>query len=132
MVCRETAKEIASALAYLHSLNILHGDLSGGNILLTSANKDPRKFTCKVGMHSSRQPCTPLKCAHVSICARTCYRCHLVDVLSYMPHMALALQVTTFMLSRSLLREAISTGTFGNVAYMMPLALDDRQKDMLT
>ncbi|CAL5218507.1 g194 [Coccomyxa viridis] len=45
---RETAKEIASALAYLHSLNILHGDLSGGNILLTSSNKDPRKFTCKV------------------------------------------------------------------------------------
>ena len=47
-LCRETAKEIASALAYLHSLNILHGDLSGGNILLTSSNKDPRKFTCKV------------------------------------------------------------------------------------
>ncbi|CAK0736720.1 hypothetical protein CVIRNUC_000792 [Coccomyxa viridis] len=45
---RETALEIASALAYLHSLNILHGDLSGGNILLTSSNKDTRKFTCKV------------------------------------------------------------------------------------
>ena len=40
VTCRETALEIASALAYLHSLNILHGDLSGGNILLTSSNKD--------------------------------------------------------------------------------------------
>ena len=72
MVCRETAKEIASALAYLHSLNILHGDLSGGNILLTSSNKDPRKFTCKVGRHDmqtalhSSQVCTyqPL-CLHM-------------------------------------------------------------------
>ncbi|KAK9915712.1 hypothetical protein WJX75_003037 [Coccomyxa subellipsoidea] len=45
---RETALEIASALAYLHNINILHGDLSGGNILLTSSSKDHRKFTCKV------------------------------------------------------------------------------------
>jgi serine/threonine protein kinase len=45
---RDTALEIASALAYLHNLNILHGDLSGGNILLTSSSKDSRKFTCKV------------------------------------------------------------------------------------
>lgn len=45
---RETALEIASALAYLHDINILHGDLSGGNILLTSSSKDARKFTCKV------------------------------------------------------------------------------------
>ena len=53
VACRETALEIASALAYLHSLNILHGDLSGGNILLTSSNKDTRKFTCKVPLPSS-------------------------------------------------------------------------------
>ena len=53
VLCRETALEIASALAYLHSLNILHGDLSGGNILLTSSNKDSRKFTCKVPLPSA-------------------------------------------------------------------------------
>ena len=53
VICRETALEIASALAYLHSLNILHGDLSGGNILLTSSNKDTRKFTCKVPVPSA-------------------------------------------------------------------------------
>ena len=44
---RQTAREIASALAYLHSLDILHGDLSGGNILLASSNKDPRGFVAK-------------------------------------------------------------------------------------
>ena len=53
VTCRETALEIASALAYLHSLNILHGDLSGGNILLTSSNKDTRKYTCKVLLASA-------------------------------------------------------------------------------
>ena len=53
VTCRETALEIASALAYLHSLHILHGDLSGGNILLTSSNKDSRKFTCKVRLPSA-------------------------------------------------------------------------------
>ncbi len=64
---RETAKEIASALAYLHSLNILHGDLSGGNILLTSSNKDPRKFTCKVSMEDICRPVPLLVCAHISV-----------------------------------------------------------------
>lgn len=28
------AKEVASAMAYLHSLNILHGDLTGNNVML--------------------------------------------------------------------------------------------------
>ena len=47
--CRATAREIASAMSYLHSLDILHGDLSGGNILLASSNQDDRSFTAKVG-----------------------------------------------------------------------------------
>ena len=46
-VRRQTAREIASALTYLHSLDILHGDLSGGNILLASSNKDVRGFVAK-------------------------------------------------------------------------------------
>lgn len=46
-VRRQTAREIASALTYLHQLDILHGDLSGGNILLASSNKDPRGFVAK-------------------------------------------------------------------------------------
>ena len=35
-------------MCYLHSLDILHGDLTGGNILLISSNKDLRGFIAKV------------------------------------------------------------------------------------
>lgn len=75
VLCRETALEIASALAYLHSLNILHGDLSGGNILLTSSNKDSRKFTCKVPLPSAlcprqiRRSCLVCSSCHSASCA---------------------------------------------------------------
>ena len=79
VTCRETALEIASALAYLHSLNILHGDLSGGNILLTSSNKDTRKFTCKVLLASaSAGSGRAALCAmmlHVSDTRRQCIEC---------------------------------------------------------
>ena len=34
-------------MCYLHSLDILHGDLTGGNILLISSNKDLRGFIAK-------------------------------------------------------------------------------------
>ena len=46
-----TGLELAKALAYLHRLDILHGDLTGGNVMLTSApvtKDDPRGFTVKV------------------------------------------------------------------------------------
>lgn len=43
-----TAKEIAAALAYLHQEDVLHGDLTGNNILLASSHKDGRAFTVKV------------------------------------------------------------------------------------
>ena len=46
-----TALELAKALAYLHRLDILHGDLTGGNVMLTSTPataNDPRGFTVKV------------------------------------------------------------------------------------
>jgi serine/threonine protein kinase len=33
-VMLKLAKEVASAMAYLHSLNILHGDLTGNNVML--------------------------------------------------------------------------------------------------
>ncbi len=35
-------------MAYLHSLDILHGDLSSSNILLACHNDDQRGFTAKV------------------------------------------------------------------------------------
>lgn len=37
-----------SAMAYLHGLDILHGDLSGNNILLACNSDDQRGFTAKV------------------------------------------------------------------------------------
>ena len=43
-----TAREVAAALAYLHTSDVLHGDLTGNNILLASSHKDKRAFTVKV------------------------------------------------------------------------------------
>lgn len=43
-----TAAEIAGALRYLHEQNILHGDLSNGNVLLCTNKDDPRGFVSKV------------------------------------------------------------------------------------
>lgn len=48
LVICETAREIASALTYLHGRNIIHGDLTGSNVLLMSTHKDARQFTAKV------------------------------------------------------------------------------------
>jgi serine/threonine protein kinase len=43
-----TAKEIAGAMIYLHSVDILHGDLTGSNVLLSCSNGDARGFSAKV------------------------------------------------------------------------------------
>lgn len=47
-----TAHEIASALQYLHAHDIVHGDLSGWNVMLTSSGATGalgnRGFTAKV------------------------------------------------------------------------------------
>ena len=49
MAINNTAREIASGMAYLHNMDILHGDLTAGNILLSSADAtDARGFTAKV------------------------------------------------------------------------------------
>ncbi len=49
MAINNTAREIASGMAYLHGMDILHGDLTAGNILLSSADAaDARGFTAKV------------------------------------------------------------------------------------
>ena len=50
-----TAVEIAGAMSYLHSLGVLHGDLTGGNILLCSA-QNHRKFVAKVSLPTALTP----------------------------------------------------------------------------
>ncbi len=44
----QTLQEVAAAMHYLHSHGIVHGDLTGGNVLLTSSDKDARGFSAKV------------------------------------------------------------------------------------
>ena len=43
-----TAKEIAGGMAYLHSQDLMHGDLTASNIMLASSEKDERHFAAKV------------------------------------------------------------------------------------
>jgi serine/threonine protein kinase len=42
------AVEVASALSYLHSVRVVHGDLSGTNVLLKPSTADARFFTALV------------------------------------------------------------------------------------
>ena len=42
-----TALEIASAMLYLHSISIVHADLTGSSVLLTSSFRDERGFMAK-------------------------------------------------------------------------------------
>ncbi len=71
-----TALELANALAYLHSVDVMHGDLTGGNVLLHSSpitSTDPRGFIVKVWcllptLHSVTVNCMLLLCWSVHAC----------------------------------------------------------------
>ncbi|EFN57849.1 hypothetical protein CHLNCDRAFT_21329 [Chlorella variabilis] len=43
------AQEIAGACLYLHRHDIVHGDLTPGNVLLATSSRDARRWVCKVG-----------------------------------------------------------------------------------
>ncbi len=48
-----TVREVASGMAHLHSMNILHGDLTSLNVLLASSDDDNRGFIAKVSFITS-------------------------------------------------------------------------------
>jgi hypothetical protein len=47
------AREVSAAMSYLHHKNMLHGDLTGNNVLLTAAPAEKRGYTAKVTANSA-------------------------------------------------------------------------------
>jgi serine/threonine protein kinase len=51
-----TALDVASGMEYLHEEGVVHGDLSGNNVLLTASKTDPRGFTAMVSDFGLSRP----------------------------------------------------------------------------
>ena len=54
-----TAKDIACAMAYIHSKDIIHGDLQGDALGLVTSTQDPRGFIVKVSTPLAFPFCPP-------------------------------------------------------------------------
>ncbi|KAK9835662.1 hypothetical protein WJX74_005248 [Apatococcus lobatus] len=54
----ELARQMADALAYVHSKGIVHGDLKGGNVLLSSSSKVPGGVAVKLADFGLSRICT--------------------------------------------------------------------------
>ena len=68
-----TVREVASGMAHLHSMNILHGDLTSLNVLLASSDIDNRSFIAKVsGVTSPACVCAACVCAACVFAACIC------------------------------------------------------------
>lgn len=60
----QTAMDIASAMEYLHSQDIVHGDLKGANVLLRSCPSEHRSFIAKVSDFGLSKFMSPMKTHH--------------------------------------------------------------------
>lgn len=66
---------MASAMAYLHSRNVVHGDLCGSNVMLTTDKSKPAGFTSKVRLCCFQPPAargTVQQCCLVGVALRYC------------------------------------------------------------
>lgn len=132
-----TAAEIAAAMAYLHSLDVLHGDLTGGNVLLSST---PSAFGGSGGgggggaggagvgasasNNSSSNLGAPTSTSSPSAAAASAPPPAPPPAPSPPPPpldlRGWTAKVADFGLARVLSCDAISTGTYGTVTHMPP------------
>ena len=109
----KTGKEVASAMAYLHTQDILHGDLTGNNVMLSSVEDGTElKFVAKV--------LTLLRCkSHHTILNYL--------VLTDLFHsLVISLQVLDFGFSRMLEKgQDIKTKSYGTITHTPPELLLD-------
>ena len=61
--------DIASAMAYLHSMGVLHGDLKSANVLLKSTATDLRGYVCKLADFGCAPTLVFRFCLLISSCA---------------------------------------------------------------
>lgn len=54
-----TAKDVACAMAYIHSKDIIHADLQGDALGLVTSSQDPRGYTAKVSSPLTIPCCPP-------------------------------------------------------------------------